>query len=93
MSRPYSTLVVAVLVCAAGVQAGNFPERAVNLVVPFAVGGSTDVLARVLSLRLAEQWGQQVVVNNVAGDSSISVRRPSLWRRRTAIRCSSRTPR
>jgi len=63
---------VALLVCAAGVQARNFPERTVNLLVPFAAGGSTDVLARVLSSRLAEQWGQQVVVNNVGGDSSVS---------------------
>jgi len=65
-------VVAALFACAGDAYAGNFPERTVNLVVPSPAGGSTDVLARVLTSRLAEQWGQQVVVNNVAGNSSLS---------------------
>jgi tripartite-type tricarboxylate transporter receptor subunit TctC len=48
-----------------------FPNRTVTIVVPFPAGGSSDVLARVLSLRLAEYWGQDVVVENRAGGASV----------------------
>ena len=44
--------------------AQHFPERALRLVVPFAPGGSTDVLARIVGLRLAEAVGQPVIVDN-----------------------------
>lgn len=44
-----------------------FPERPVTLVVPFAAGGSTDVVARVIAEKMSEDLGQQVVVQNVAG--------------------------
>ena len=48
-------------------QAQTFPNRPVTLVVPYAAGGLTDVVARVLAPRLAERWGQSVVVENRAG--------------------------
>ncbi len=44
-----------------------FPERPVTLVVPFAAGGSTDVVARVIAEKMSEDLGQQVIVQNVAG--------------------------
>jgi len=44
-----------------------FPERPVTLVVPFAAGGSTDVVARVIAEKMAQDLGQQVIVQNVAG--------------------------
>ena len=47
-----------------GVQAQSYPERALRLVVPFAPGGSTDVLARVVGQRLAESLNQPVIVDN-----------------------------
>jgi tripartite-type tricarboxylate transporter receptor subunit TctC len=48
-------------------QAQEFPDRPVTLVVPFAAGGSTDVVARIIGQKMADDLGQQVVVENVAG--------------------------
>jgi tripartite-type tricarboxylate transporter receptor subunit TctC len=57
---------IAGLLVAAQAQAA-FPERPVTLVVPFAAGGSTDVVARVIAEKMSADLGQQVIVQNVAG--------------------------
>jgi tripartite-type tricarboxylate transporter receptor subunit TctC len=49
------------------VLAQAWPSRAVRLVVPFAAGGSTDVVARITADRLSRMWGQQVVIENKPG--------------------------
>jgi tripartite-type tricarboxylate transporter receptor subunit TctC len=48
-------------------QTGNFPDRPVHLIVPFAPGGSTDTLARLLSTELSRMWGKPIVVENRGG--------------------------
>jgi tripartite-type tricarboxylate transporter receptor subunit TctC len=48
-------------------QAQDYPSRGIRIVLPFAAGGGTDVLARVLSQRWQESLGQGVVVDNRAG--------------------------
>jgi len=53
------------LVNAAGAE--DWPSRSVTMVVPFAAGGPTDVLGRVMAQRLSEILGQQIVVENVGG--------------------------
>jgi tripartite-type tricarboxylate transporter receptor subunit TctC len=45
----------------------RYPERPITMVVPFAAGGPTDVLARILAQHMSQSLGQQVVVEDVAG--------------------------
>ena len=53
--------------CVGPAPAQTWPERPVTMVVPFAPGGGTDLLGRIIAKRLAEVLGQQVVVENVGG--------------------------
>jgi len=50
-------------------QAADYPSRTIKMVVPFAPGGGTDVLGRIIAQRLSAQWGQSVVVENQPGAS------------------------
>jgi tripartite-type tricarboxylate transporter receptor subunit TctC len=59
-------LVLAVALPAANAQIG-WPNKPVRIVVPFPPGGNTDVVARLLSPRLAQEYGQQFVVDNRGG--------------------------
>ena len=47
--------------------AQNYPTRPITMVIPFAAGGPTDVLGRVVGVRMGEILGQQVVIENVGG--------------------------
>jgi tripartite-type tricarboxylate transporter receptor subunit TctC len=60
------TLSASLPVWAQGPQQG-YPARPVRWVVPFPVGGSADLVARVLGQKLYDQWGQQLVVDNRPG--------------------------
>src|SRR5205809_4652358 len=51
------------------VLAQDFPARPVRVIVPFPPGGGADALARLLGPKLADLWGQQVIVENKPGAS------------------------
>jgi len=46
---------------------GNWPTRPIKVIVPFAAGGSTDIIARVTATYLGKELGQPVIVENVGG--------------------------
>jgi tripartite-type tricarboxylate transporter receptor subunit TctC len=48
-------------------QAGPYPDRPVRVVVPFAPGGTTDVVARIVSAKLSQEFGQQFYIENKGG--------------------------
>jgi tripartite-type tricarboxylate transporter receptor subunit TctC len=62
-------LVVATL-CAGGALAQNYPTRSIRLVVPFGVGGGTDILARIVEPLVTKALGQPLVIDNRAGGGS-----------------------
>ncbi|MES2184067.1 MAG: tripartite tricarboxylate transporter substrate binding protein [Pseudomonadota bacterium] len=65
--------VIALLLPAVGLGSGtawaadNFPSRPIKIIVPFAAGGSTDALARVVAQQLQEKLGQPVTIDNRPG--------------------------
>jgi tripartite-type tricarboxylate transporter receptor subunit TctC len=51
----------------------QWPERPIKLIVPFAAGSSSDTIARIIGAKLGERLGQQIVVENRVGGSTVIV--------------------
>jgi tripartite-type tricarboxylate transporter receptor subunit TctC len=60
-------LLAAVVILCAGAALAAYPERPLTMIVPFAAGGPTDVVARIVGEHMSRTIGQQIVVENVAG--------------------------
>src|SRR3954447_9930199 len=67
VKKTIGALLAGLLTLAAPASAQTWPTRPVSMVIPFAAGGPTDVLGRVMAQRMTEILGQQVVVENVGG--------------------------
>lgn len=67
--RMLARVLSALVLCspAAGAFADTYPSKTIHIIVPFATGGSTDSVARMLAHKLNESWGQPVIVENRAG--------------------------
>jgi tripartite-type tricarboxylate transporter receptor subunit TctC len=65
--RMLASVFVALLAFTASSAAQDYPTKPVTMIIPFAAGGPTDVLGRVMAQRMSELLGQQVVVENVGG--------------------------
>ena len=55
------------LLAAAGVRAADYPVRPVRIVIGFTPGGTPDITARLIGVKLSESFGQQIVVDNHPG--------------------------
>jgi tripartite-type tricarboxylate transporter receptor subunit TctC len=64
---PFAALLVACLLCPNLARAADWPTRPVTIVVPFAPGGATDIVARLVAEELRQQFNQSFVVQNRTG--------------------------
>src|SRR6478752_1705787 len=62
----------AAMFASASAIAQPYPSRPITLIVPYAAGGSVDVVARVVADKLGEKLGQNIVIENVAGAGGIT---------------------
>jgi tripartite-type tricarboxylate transporter receptor subunit TctC len=67
MRQTIAAAFIATCALISGGHTQDYPTRPVTMVVPFAAGGPTDVLARVVADRMGQLLGQQVVVENIGG--------------------------
>ena len=64
-------LVLAALMIATSARAADYPTKPINIIVPFAAGGSNDIVARAIGKGLADAWGQPVLIDNRAGAGGV----------------------
>jgi tripartite-type tricarboxylate transporter receptor subunit TctC len=70
-ARLSALAIVAALAGFATAASAEYPTKPITLVVPFAAGGSNDIVARAIGKKLGEAWGQTVVIDNRAGAGGV----------------------
>jgi len=60
-------VIVIALLLSGAIQAQDYPNKPVRIVIPFPAGGGTDILSRALGQKLSEQWKQPIIVDNRPG--------------------------
>lgn len=81
------SIAASLLFCVANAGAQEFPSQPIRIVVPYAAGGMTDIVARVIGQKLGEHLGQPVVIDNRPGAATIVGAEVVAGANRTAIRC------
>jgi tripartite-type tricarboxylate transporter receptor subunit TctC len=71
MTRTGAFLAAALVLASPAARAQTYPSRQITLIIPFAVGGSNDIVGRAIGKKLTEAWGQPVVVENRSGAGGI----------------------
>ena len=67
MIKTGAFLVAALVLISPAARAQTYPSRQITLIIPFAVGGSNDMVGRAIGKKLTEAWGQPVIVENRPG--------------------------
>jgi tripartite-type tricarboxylate transporter receptor subunit TctC len=67
MSTPIRAALAAICFFGAGALAQTYPAKPVRMIVPFPAGGPADLVARLLSAKLPQAWGQPLVIENRGG--------------------------
>ena len=66
-----AALVLSGLLAPAIAIAQTYPSKTIRMVVPFAAGGNTDIIARIVAPEMGRQFGQQIVIDNRGGGGSV----------------------
>ncbi len=67
LTRWIAAALTGIVICGGLARAGDWPTRPITMIVPFAAGGPTDVVGRIVAQRLGDILKQQVIVENVGG--------------------------
>jgi tripartite-type tricarboxylate transporter receptor subunit TctC len=86
--RLYSVVALALLAIGVSSAEAAWPDRSLKIIVPFAAGGSSDTLARILAEGLRDKLRQTLVVENRAGGNSVIAMSAAADAPRTDIRFS-----
>jgi len=71
MRRALSVLALLMVMAGSALAQGDYPNKPIRMIVGYAPGGGTDIMARIVATRMSEHLGQSVIVENRPGNSGI----------------------